>query len=186
MNRPFLALLAVGLLAAAGGYFAAMQLGSVAQPPPPAQTPGPDGLAGQVRPDFVHSDLSGEKLSADDLDGSIWLVNFWATWCEPCVEEMPMLSALQVAYAARGFRVVGIALDDPGRAAGFAAGLDLSYPVLLGEADVVLTGRRYGNATGMLPYSVLVDREGRIRWSRLGVLDRNELEQEVEALLAVD
>ena len=97
-----------------------------------------------------------------------------------------MLSEMQQRYAANGFRVVGIALDEPGRAAAFAGGMNLAYPVLLGEADTVVTGRRYGNASGMLPYSVLVDREGTIRWVRLGALDERSLELEVKKQLRAD
>lgn len=97
-----------------------------------------------------------------------------------------MLSKLQQQYAADGFQVVGIALDDPDRAAAFAAGMNLAYPVLLGEADTVVTGRRYGNASGMLPYSVLVDREGTISWVRLGALDERSLDLEVNRLLRTD
>ena len=79
--------------------------------------------------------------------------------------------------------MAGIALDDPGRAADFASGLDLAYPVLLGSADVVVTGRRYGNDSGMLPFTVLVDAEGIIRWTHLGALEPGPLEQEVLSLL---
>ena len=93
-----------------------------------------------------------------------------------------MLEVLQKDRRAEGFRVVGIALDDPERAARFAADLGISYPVLVGQADVVLTGRRYGNSSGMLPFSVLIDRQGVVRWTRLGVLDRVELEQQISLI----
>ena len=173
MNRQFLSLLAVAALAAVGGFFAAQHFaGGGAQAPV-----GEELLIGQARPDFSHPDLEGRVREAAEFDGSLTLINFWATWCAPCVEEMPMLSELQEAYRARGFRVVGIALDQRERAAAFARELGLSYPVLLGEADVVVTSRRYGNATGMLPYSVLVDASGVVRWVRLGALDRAELER---------
>ncbi len=181
MNKPFLALLAVAVVAAAGGYFVAMQLA-----PQPASAPraAPEAtLLGQRRPDFEHVDASGRAVSAAEFDGKVLLINFWASWCEPCVEEMPMLSRLQQEHRARGLRVLGIALDDPERAAAFSGEMGLSYPVLLGGTDVVLTGRRYGNASGMLPYSVLVDREGAIRWLQLGVLDEQALLERLTPLL---
>jgi len=121
-------------------------------------------------------------LAAGDFDGHVWLLNFWATWCAPCVEEMPMLSQLQQDYAGRGLKVVGIALDDADRAREFAAGMGIKYPVLVGQADVVLTGRRYGNLTGMLPFSVLVDAEGLVRWTHLGALTRKDLEHQIKSL----
>lgn len=181
MSKSFLVLLAAALLAAAAGYFAAMQFASQ-----PNRDEANGGPVGKQRPDFRHVDLSGDLVDASDFDGDVLLVNFWASWCKPCVEEMPMLSEMQQRYAANGFRVVGIALDEPGRAAAFAGGMNLAYPVLLGEADTVVTGRRYGNASGMLPYSVLVDREGTIRWVRLGALDERSLELEVKKQLRAD
>ncbi len=90
-----------------------------------------------------------------------------------------MLSQLQQDYAGMGLRVVGIALDDPERASEFAADLGIDYPVLVGKTDVVLTGRRYGNATGMLPFSVLVDATGIIRWSHLGAISHEALVQQL-------
>ena len=183
MNRQLIALLAVALLAAAGGYFAAMQMGPGRGAAALGENPEQDLQVGAIRPDFTHKDLDGRPVSAAEFDGGVLLVNFWATWCKPCVEEMPMLSRLQDDLAGQGFRVVGIALDEPGRAAEFAAEMELSYPVLVGEADVVITNRRYGNASGMLPYSVLVDAQGVVRWTSLGALEASELERRVRGLL---
>ena len=173
-------IVAVAVVAAAGGYLLAMRL---APPPAPVTAPAevgpsaPGELLGQRRPDFAHREASGRVRTAAEFDGRPLLLNFWATWCAPCVEEMPMLSELQDQYRDRGFRVVGIALDERDRAASFARDLGLNYPVLLGEADVVVTSRRFGNTTGMLPYSVLVDAQGVVRWLRLGALERVELER---------
>ena len=97
-----------------------------------------------------------------------------------------MLSRLQEAYSAGGLQVLGIALDDPDRAAAFAKDMALSYPVLLGAADVVVTGRRYGNRSGMLPFSVLIDRQGVVRWTHLGLLKSEILEQKIQALIRSD
>ena len=93
-----------------------------------------------------------------------------------------MLSDLQERYAGDGLKIVGIALDDPDRARAFAQELGIGYTILLGRADAVITGRRYGNATGMLPFSVLVDASGTIRWTHLGALDREDLEEKFQAL----
>lgn len=177
----------VALLAATGGYYVAMVMNPADVPPGgPAdvKAPGPlaDDLLGQRRPDFILNDTEGNPVSADDFDGRVWLVNFWATWCTPCVEEMPMLSELQGQFANEGVKIVGIALDDAERAADFASDLGIDYPVLVGQTDVVITGRRFGNATGMLPFSVLVDTSGVVRWTHLGALSRNVLETEIRSL----
>jgi len=141
-----------------------------------------DDLLGQRRPDFTLSDSHGAPVSSSDFEGVVWLVNFWATWYAPCVEEMPMLSRLQQDYAGQGVNIVGIALDDAARASQFASDMAISYPVLVGQADVVVTGRRYGNNTGMLPFSVLIDTEGIIRWTHLGPLTREELQRQIQLI----
>jgi peroxiredoxin len=188
VNRALWLIALVAVLAGAGGWFAAMKLaGGPEQAVNSAgggpQTPAPEDLLGQRRPDFSHRDPAGQPVSAADFDGNALLVNFWATWCTPCVEEMPMLSELQHEFGPLGLQVVGIALDDAERAAAFAAELGLSYPVLVGGPDVVITGRRYGNRSGMLPFSVLTDRQGTVRWSHLGALDREDLTHQLESLL---
>ena len=94
-----------------------------------------------------------------------------------------MLSDLQLNFANRGLQVVGIALDDPHKAGDFAEQLGIAYPVLVGTTDAILVGRRFGNRAGMLPYSVLVDSDGIVRWAYLGALDKQELETQIQSLL---
>jgi len=192
VRKNLIVMAAVALMAASGGYFLAM----VMEPAPgpssavPARAaseampvPRTENLIGLQRPDFTLSDTSGAPVSAADFDGKVWLLNFWATWCTPCVEEMPMLSRLQQDYGQRGVRIVGVALDDAEKAREFALELALEYPVLVGLTDVMLVGRRYGNSAGMLPYSVLVDASGTIRWTHLGALKREDLEKQLDSLL---
>ena len=126
---------------------------------------------GQRRPDFTLADTDGSPVSAADFDGQLLLVNFWATWCAPCVEEMPMLSRLQAGLRQAGLQVVGIALDDPERRASLQT--DWHSHIRSWSVSRRGAGRApYGNSAGMLPYSVLVDAEGIIRWTHLGALDR--------------
>ena len=94
-----------------------------------------------------------------------------------------MLTRLQRNYAGRGVQVVGIALDDPRKAREFASEVAVNYPILVGSTDTVLAGRRYGNRSGMLPYTVLMDADGIVRWAYLGALDEEELEAQIRALL---
>ena len=191
MRKSFIIMAVVAFVASSGGYFLAKYLSS----PPDTALSGPgltvnaampalsaDDLLGQRRPDFTLSDINGTLVTAHDFDGNVWLANFWATWCKPCVEEMPMLSLLQQEYAGKGVKIVGIALDDAERAREFAVGMAISYPILVGQADVVVTGRRYGNNTGMLPFSVLIDTKGIIRWTHLGPLSREELEHQIQLI----
>ena len=185
-KRNALIMLAVAVFAAAGGYFLAMRLGPAPQPAVPPVSlaaPEPDDLLGRPRPGFSLRDLEGRIVSADDFDGQVLLLNFWATWCAPCVEEMPMLSSLHRDYADRGMQVLGVAVDDETKARDFAVELGVDYPILVGQGEGMVLGRRYGNSSGMLPYSVLVDRSGIVRWTYLGALEREELERRVGALL---
>lgn len=189
MRKQIIIMVAVAVMAASGGYFVAMILSPESGQQDYSPAAGDlainqlEDLSGQRRPDFELGDLNGATVSAADFDGKVMLVNFWATWCKPCIEEMPMLTRLQHNYAGRGVQVVGIALDDPHKAREFASELAINYPLLVGTTDTVLAGRRYGNRSGMLPYSVLVDGDGIVRWAYLGALDKEELEAQIKALL---
>ena len=151
--------------------------------PKPDAAPAPAKLEGTRRPDYTLNNGSGEKVSAAAFDGKIVLVNFWATWCAPCRKEMPMLVKVHDAYQAQGLEIVGIALDEVEQAREFAANLGVDYPVLIGTTEVMLTAREYGNNSGVLPYSVLIDRDGIIRWTHLGELEEAEVTREITQLL---
>lgn len=183
MSKAPVILLAVAIAAAVGGYFLAMRL--VPAPTPERIGPvaiEPEDLVGQPRPDFSLLDRSGSPVSAGDFDGGPWLLNFWATWCQPCVEEMPMLNDFHGDQGPQGVQVVGIAVDDPDQARSFADQLGIDYTLLFGQSGAMVAGRAFGNRSGMLPYSVLVDAGGRIRWIRLGAVQRHELEREAGRL----
>ncbi len=148
--------------------------------------PDPDGgnLIGEHRPDFSLGSIDGNTVNAAEFDGQITLVNFWATWCGPCREEMPLLQATQERYATQGFRIVGIALDDVQRVRDYVAELGISYTILVGGPDVMQVNREYGNRVGGLPYSVLFDRAGTVRQRWFGPLKAAELTASVQRLLA--
>ena len=181
-------LLSIALLASMGGALA-YRLVFLQQPFPAQHARASEpletnkGVLGSHRPDYTLGSSSGERISAADFDGQVVLVNFWATWCKPCREEMPMLVGLHHAYQDKPFQVLGIALDDVQQAREFAAELGVDYPILVGSTDVMGVVRLYGNLSGVLPYSVLVDREGIIRWTHLGELKDEELRRQIDALL---
>jgi len=190
VRQTTIIMVVIAMMAASAGYFVAM----VFAPPPQhstqltnintrAVTDGQlENIVGQPRPDFTLTDVDGSPVSVSAYEGKLLLINFWATWCAPCVEEMPMLSELQSRYADQEFQILGIALDDPIKASDFAAELGVVYPILVGTTDAVLVGRQYGNRAGMLPYSVLIDQKGIVQWSHLGALVSEELEAQITAL----
>lgn len=184
MSRGAWALsLLVAALGGAAGWMFNQKVLSDAALGSPAVARAPAELLGQRRPDFTLGSIDGSRVSAADFDGQVLLINFWATWCVPCRAEMPMLSEVHRDFSGQGLQVVGIALDDVQRARDFVAELGIAYPVLVGMADVMATGRVYGNPSGLLPYSVLIDRDGIVRWTRLGELAKTEFLEQAQPLL---
>jgi len=181
MRNKFLLMTAV--LAAAIGAFSAWYFqqhlggapgaGDAALPP-----------VGMARPDFQLRDLDNRMTPLSAWDGRVVLFNFWAAWCPPCRREIPAFSEVREFYREDGFEVVGIAIDDEENIREFLAGLPgVRYPQLIGFNDAVALGRALGNRSGGLPYSVLVDRDGIIRFARAGELTKAELIEQVEPLL---
>jgi len=187
-SRHVILVLSLALLASMGGalayrlvFFQQPFQGPQALAGEPPETK--QGVVGTRRPDYTLGSDSGERISARDFDGQVVLVNFWATWCRPCREEMPMLVNLHHDYQDKAFQVVGIALDDVQQARDFAAELGVDYPILVGSTDVMAVVQLYGNLSGVLPYSVLIDRDGIIRWTYLGELKDEDLKGRIRELL---
>ena len=151
---------------------------SSAPPSPPATD-----LIGNLRPDFMLGSNQGELVSSADFSGKTMLINFWATWCGPCRQEMPMLMDLQRNYESVGLQVIGIALDDAHSVRSFVETYGISYPILVGSADVFAASTAYGNEEGVLPYSVLVDKTGVVRWQHAGIIQHEKITSLLSDLL---
>lgn len=128
-------------------------------------------VLGSPRPDFVLTDRAGRPSSISDFDGRPVLINFWATWCAPCIREMPLLQELADART-EALTVLGIAFDESEAARVFLDRLQIRYPNLLADDQGDRIQAAFGNPGRMLPYSVLVDARGIIRWRHLGELDQ--------------
>lgn len=141
-----------------------------------------DGVP-EFRPEFTLADLTGTPRSIREWDGQVLLINFWATWCPPCQREIPAFIELQEKYAARGFQIVGIAIDREEPVRDFVDTMGINYPILTGEQDAIEIAQRYGNRLGALPYSVVVDRQGHIVSVQAGELTLEEAEKVLAGLL---
>ncbi|HEY5774751.1 MAG TPA: TlpA disulfide reductase family protein [Xanthomonadales bacterium] len=149
-------------------------------------TPGAatgDVVLGNFRPHFELGSNNGEFVTPADFSGKTILLNFWATWCEPCRREMPMLMDLQRQFGSTGLQVIGIALDDVQSVKSFVATYGISYPVLVGSEDVFATSAAYGNEEGVLPYSVLIDEKGIVRWQYAGIIQQEKITNLISELL---
>ena len=168
-RRTFLlATAGVGALAAAAGYGVHRWWDSV-------------GLDG-VNPAAVRAllaaplrDLKGGSQTLQSWRGRVLVVNFWATWCAPCRVEIPEFVRLQGRYGPQGLQFVGIAFDQPQPVEDFAREFRINYPLLIGGLDTMALMRECGNRSGVLPYSVMLDRQGNIAGRHSGVLTQAKL-----------
>lgn len=127
------------------------------------------------------NDLDGQPVEMARWKDRIVVVNFWATWCPPCVEEMPDLQRAHDEYADRGVTVVGLGIDSPAALQRFRDQHGLSLPLFAAGAAGSELGRTLGNPSGALPYTILVDRNGRIVRSHLGQIQPAELRRWLDA-----
>lgn len=146
--------------------------------------------AGEPAPDFSVKDLHDRSVNLSDYKGKVVLVNFWATWCDPCREEIPWLIALQDKYSPKGFTVLGLAMDEEGEpvVAPFVAKqrydvegqkLPMNYPILIGGESVA---EKFGGLLGY-PTSVLISRDGKQIKRVTGVINEDEVSKLIEGAL---
>lgn len=127
-------------------------------------------------------DLAGKPQALRQWKGKPLLVNFWATWCAPCVQEMPELSAIANEEAGRRFNVIGVGIDSTAAMREFAAKHNIKYPLLVGGMGGTDIAREFGNANGGLPFTVLIGADGQVRKTYLGKLKFDELKADLAAL----
>ena len=145
------------------------------------------GVTGQSRsaptvaPDFQRSGVAGDRtIRLADFRGKVVLLNFWASWCAPCLKELPRLSAWQRDYGPAGLQIVGVAMDDsetPVRR--YLAAHPVAYPMVMGDAEL---GRSFGGVLG-LPCSFVIDKQGTIVARIQGETNLDALENRIRGLL---
>jgi thiol-disulfide isomerase/thioredoxin len=139
--------------------------------------------AAMLRPDLAFTDLDGAPRRLSDWDGKLVLLNFWATWCTPCLKEIPLLVEAQRQYGPRGLQVVGLAMDQPAPVEAWRKRLGMNYPIMVGEADILDAMDRLGDTLGAFPFSVLIAPDGRVLDRTSGDLTREEIRDWIEGKL---
>jgi peroxiredoxin len=172
LSRGNLVILGVAILAAAlGGW---LQYESRLAHVPTGVTMA---QVGKTAPVLELPDLQRRVHRLADYRGRRVLLNFWASWCGPCLDELPALDKAQAKFGDHGAIVLGIAMDDPAHVRTFLAGHPVHYPILLGRMAPPSTSLLWGDSDEILPYSVLIDTNGRVIATHRGPLDATTLDQ---------
>ncbi len=173
----------IGVVAAAAGiagYFTSRSLQPEASAGVQAVAPESiDALFALTLPDS-----EGQPQQLAQWRGKVVVANFWATWCPPCRKEIPDFAEVSRNLAAMPVQFVGISIDSVDRVRNFDDEFDVPYPLLIAGPDVLKLAAGFGNSAQALPFTVIIDRDGRVRHIKLGTLNRSELEGKIRALLA--
>ena len=145
--------------------------------------PAPKSVIGTQAADFSLADTAGARRHLSEWRGRVVALNFWATWCPPCREEIPDFVELQGHYADAGLQFIGIALHEAEEVRDFLQEFKVNYPTLVGMEEVIELGGQLGNAIGALPYTVILDRNGQIAFTKRGPLSKAEAEAVIQGLL---
>ena len=182
MNKKHLsAYVVVALLFAASGAYVGMKKQDAA---PPLTATAPPGVTGPVAELYKQTlpDASGASQALAQYKGKNMLVNFWAPWCGPCVQEMPELSALAAGEEGKKLQVIGIGIDSPTNITEFSNKYKITYPVLVAGMSGTELSRQFGNTGGGLPYTVLIGADGQVKKTYLGRLKFDELRKDLATL----
>jgi thiol-disulfide isomerase/thioredoxin len=180
LTRPLQTLL-IGALAAlfagAGLLLYQWRVGAIGEHLPDPAAAGQMVLAASLM------GLDDKPQALEQWRGKVLVVNFWATWCAPCREEIPGFIKFQDQYRARGVQFVGIAIDQKERVGPYARDIGINYPVLVGGPENMDFARQVGNRHGVLPFTLVIDRSGKVVTTEIGVLKREKLEGLLKPLL---
>jgi len=171
MKRNAVILIVVACIFSAIGIYAGMKKFALEA----AQTTAVSDLFATSLPDS-----SGKTQFLSKWKGKILVVNFWATWCAPCVQEIPELSTLQVEANEKNIQIIGIGIDSSANIAQFAANHKISYPLYVADPSAIELSKKFGNQSGGLPFTILIEANGEIKKTFLGRIKLAELKRDLD------
>ena len=145
---------------------------------PPAEKSQPSTLLA-----FSLPDLFDHQHNISEWQGKVLIINFWATWCPPCLKEIPDFIALQEQYAAQGVQFIGIALEDKESVAEYVAATRINYQILLGGDNGITLAHQLGDNVGAVPYTLIVDQQGQVIHRHPGEFPKEQLTKIITPLL---
>ncbi len=160
----------------AGAGYLSYEWRAGARAPDPAAT-------GQIVLAAKFKGLDDKLQALEQWRGKVLVLNFWATWCAPCREEIPVFIKFQDQYGARGVQFIGLAIDQKERVGPYARDIGINYPVLVGGLEGMDFARQVGNVRGVLPFTLVLDRSGKIATTEIGILRPEKLESLLKPLL---
>jgi thiol-disulfide isomerase/thioredoxin len=169
--KPAALIIVIALLALGGGILVRGFLSTVEQT-------SPTNL-----PDFNLPDVSGNQRNISEWQGKIRVINFWATWCPPCREEIPEFTALQEQYAANGLQFIGIAIDDQEPVEEYLKSNKINYPILIGGVSGIALAHQLGNIVDAVPFTLVVNQQGQIIHRHPGEFSREQIMEIITPLL---
>lgn len=164
--RPVFIIIIAALIALGLGLIARHFLS-----PPAVQT----GQAASPLPDFSFPDVSGKIRHSAEWQGKIRVINFWATWCPPCIEEIPEFIKMQEQYGDKSVQFIGIAIEEREPVSDYLKSIAINYPILIGDVDATALSQQMGNVINAVPFTVVVNREGQIIHQQPGPFSNEQM-----------
>ncbi len=147
------------------------------------QTSATSNILPKQLPSFTLKDTKGVARNSSEWNGKILIVNFWATWCPPCLEEMPILIDFQEQHSSQGIQIVGVAVDNLEQVQDFIDLYGINFPVVVGQNEAVELGKKMGNRISALPYTAIFDQNGKTLYAQPGKVTQNILSRVIKPLL---